>query len=203
MHFHFLDSYAHIDSPLRRLPAGVKVAVALAVVVVVVVAPPSPIFLACVALFLVLLLAASNIPGAFIVKRLIFLEPFVLGVAVLSLLQPNGRTVFALIVARSTLCLLTMILLSNTTPFSDLLAVMKRARVPRLLVTTIALMHRYLYVLLDESGRMSRARACRTFKRSRRHSWLNLATVMAQLFSRSTERAERIYTAMCARGWKT
>jgi energy-coupling factor transporter transmembrane protein EcfT len=29
-----------------------------------------------------------------------------------------------------------------------------------------------------------------------------MATVISQLFIRSSERAERIYAAMCARGWR-
>jgi cobalt/nickel transport system permease protein len=75
-------------------------------------------------------------------------------------------------------------------------------RVPGLLITTIALMHRYLFVLADEAERMRRARASRTFARRRRFHWHTLASVAGQLFIRASERAERIYDAMCARGWK-
>ena len=105
---------------------------------------------------------------------------------------------------RSTLCLLTMVLLSNTTPFSAILQVLRRVRVPGLFVTTLALMYRYLFVLVNEAERMHRARASRTFTRksSRHHLWRALGTVIGQLFVRSTERAERIYAAMLARGWK-
>ena len=105
-------------------------------------------------------------------------------------------------VVKTTLCLLTMILLSNTTPFSALLGVMQRVRVPRLLISTLALMYRYLFVLTDEAQRMRRARASRTFQSGRWWTWRTLATVIGQLFIRSTERAERIYAAMAARGWQ-
>jgi cobalt/nickel transport system permease protein len=63
-------------------------------------------------------------------------------------------------------------------------------------------MHRYLFVLVDEGERMRRARASRTFVRRRGHQWQTLATIVGQLFVRASERAERIYAAMCARGWK-
>jgi cobalt/nickel transport system permease protein len=49
---------------------------------------------------------------------------------------------------------------------------------------------------------MRRARASRTFERQRRMRWHLLGTVVGQLFVRASERAERIYAAMCARGWK-
>jgi cobalt/nickel transport system permease protein len=80
--------------------------------------------------------------------------------------------------------------------------VLQRVRVPGLLITTIALMHRYLFVLADEAERMRRARLSRTFTRGKRFGWGSLATVVGQLFVRASERAERIYDAMCARGWK-
>jgi len=66
----------------------------------------------------------------------------------------------------------------------------------------VALLYRYLFVLLDEMERMNRARHSRTFTQHRWRTWKNLASVIGQLFVRSTERAERIYAAMCARGWK-
>ena len=88
------------------------------------------------------------------------------------------------------------------TPFAALLAVLRRLRCPAILVTTLALMYRYLFVLMDETERMNRARRSRTFTRQRWWEWKILADVIGQLFVRSTERAEQIYAAMCARGWK-
>jgi cobalt/nickel transport system permease protein len=79
---------------------------------------------------------------------------------------------------------------------------MKRLGVPRLLVTILALLYRYLFVLIDEAERLNRARASRTFSSNRRKKWHMLASLIGQLFVRSTERAERIYAAMTARGWK-
>jgi len=49
---------------------------------------------------------------------------------------------------------------------------------------------------------MQRARASRTYSNRRRVTWSSLSAVIAQLFIRSVGRAERIYLAMCARGWK-
>ena len=146
--------------------------------------------------------AASGIPWRFLVRRLLLLEPFVLGVAVLALFQPGGWHLFLVLVAKCTLCLLTMLLLSNTTPFADMLRVLRAARVPALLVTTLSLMYRYLSVMVDETQRMRRARMSRTFRAERRWAWRTMATVVTQLFIRTTERAERIYAAMCARGWR-
>ena len=155
------------------------------------------------AALLVVVAAVSRVPARRLLTRLLVVEPLALGVAALSLLQPDGPRVFAATLARSTLCLFAMVLLSATTRFPDLLRVLWSARVPSLLVTTLALMHRYLFVLAEEAGRMQRARRSRAFTRDRAAVWRGAASVAAQLFVRGSERAERIYAAMCARGWRT
>ena len=203
MRHDFLDRWSRLDSPIHRLPAGVKLPAALGLVVLVVALPRASwrAFLG-IAVLLIGVAVLSRIPIRFIAWRLLTLEPLALGVAGLALFQPDGGRIFATLLAKTTLCLFTMILLSNTTPFSALLAVMRRARIPALLVSTLALMYRYLFVLTDEAQRMRRARMSRTFRPGRWWTWRILATVIGQLFVRSTERAERIYAAMAARGWK-
>lgn len=207
MHVHILDTYSHLKSPVHRVPAALKLCIALAVVITASLLPatrPAILlgFIVPTAFVLLLVAAASQIPGPFLLRKMIFLEPLALGAALLALLKPHGGIAFAMLAARSTLCLFTMILLANTTPFSEILKVFRRLRVPAILLATLALMYRYLYVLLDESRRMTRARACRTFKGGRTMSWTNSASVASQLVVRSSARANRTYAAMCARGWQ-
>jgi cobalt/nickel transport system permease protein len=191
------------DSLVYRLPAALKLGVALVIIVVTVLAPVQwQAWFIGVAVLLVLMAGLSRLPLFFLFRRLLVLSPFVLGVVLVNVFQPAGRDKWLAVAVKSVLCLLTVILVSNTTPFSQILQVLKSIRVPALLITTLALMHRYLFVLMDESERMRRARASRTFTRGRRFHWNTLATVVGQLFVRASERAERIYDAMCARGWK-
>jgi cobalt/nickel transport system permease protein len=195
--------HSHRDSPVSRLPAVFKLGVALVIIVGTVLVPPWAVgWFAGVSLLLVIAVALSRIPPLFLLKRLAWLSPLILGVALVNALQPTARTSWLTVAARSTICLLTVILVSNTTPFSGILRVLKAVRVPGLLITTIALMHRYLFVLVEEAERMRRARASRTFTRRRGARWQASSSVVGQLFLRASERAERIYDAMCARGWK-
>lgn len=199
----FIDRYSRLASPLHHLPAGFKTAATLALIVAVAAAPRGWIPLFAVAAGLLLILAAvSRIPASFLLRRLLLVEPFVIGVALLSLFQPAGWRLFLILVARSTICLFALILFSNTTPFSEVLAVLRRVHVPGIFVTLLALMYRYIFVLLDESARLQRARASRSFGPRGTRRWRGVAQMAGQLFVRSTERAERIYEAMCARGWR-
>ena len=203
MRHDFVDRHSRLDSPIHRLPAAVKLVAALVLVGVIVLIPPLRyLLLIPPALLLLTIVAVSGIPWRFIILRMILLEPFVLGAATLALFQPGGWRLFLFLVSKCSLCLLAMVLLSNTTPFGELLRVLKAAHVPSLLITTLSLMYRYLFVMVDEAHRMKRARMSRTFVTNRARTWQTSATVISQLFLRASERAERIYGAMCARGWK-
>ena len=141
-------------------------------------------------------------PLAHTVRRLLVVEIFIVGLALLSFLNPAATPLVLAAIIKSNLCVFTMLLLTWTTPFVDILEELRRLRLPSVMLTTLALMYRYLPVLGEESRRMQRARASRTFSGRRHIVWSNLTTIIGQLFIRSAERAERIYLAMCARGWK-
>ena len=84
---------------------------------------------------------------------------------------------------------------------------LRAVRTPALLLTTIALMYRYLFVLTDEAPadepgpRLPHLHADAAGWGRFLH-WRTLGDVIGRLFVRSSDRAERIYDAMCARGWK-
>lgn len=204
MKLHLLEHrHWSTDTVIHRMPAELKLGAGLALITLTVLLPSTAIqWYLCAAGLLALVTLASRISTWFLLKRLLLLAPFVLGVTLVNAFQPAHRAHWPWLLARSALCLLTVILVSNTTPFSEVLRVLRRIHVPALLITTIALMHRYLFVLAEEAERMRRARACRTFTMCRRWQWPVLATVAGQLFIRASERAERIYAAMCARGLK-
>jgi cobalt/nickel transport system permease protein len=202
MHPATIERHTTLGSPIHRLPPAVKVAGAIMLVAGIAILPLSQArWLAVPAGLLVALLPLSRLPLRFVLRRLLLLEPLVIGVSCMALFQDDGGRRFAFLVTKTTLCLLTMIILAGTTPFSAMLRVLRNAHVPSLLITTLALMYRYLFVLTDEATRMRRARAARTFAPTHSRRWRLSASVIAQLFLRAAGRAQRIYLAMCARGW--
>jgi cobalt/nickel transport system permease protein len=151
-----------------------------------------PLLLLCALLAKVRLRALS--------ARLAVALPFVLGVASLSLFKHAGFEQFLALLVKSGVSISTLQLLAQTTPIYELLRVLRRAHVPEVLCTTISLLHRYLFVMADESKRMRRARAGRTLHASRFALWRALGSSIGLLFVRTVSRAERVHTAMRARG---
>lgn len=188
---------------IHRASPRLKLMGALVLIVPTALMPRRPDWLYLLpAAILLLLWALCGMPLRHALRRLLVVEVFILGVALFALVSPAAKPIFFGALLKSNLCVLAMLLLAWTTPFHQVLQELRRWRFPSVMLTTLALMYRYLPVLAEESHRMSRARASRTFARRRLAAWQDLSLVIAQLFVRSAERAERIYLAMCARGWK-
>ena len=188
---------------LHRAPPRLKLAAAMLIVIVTTLLPrrPDALYLA-PAVVLLCVWIGCRMPLVHTLRRLMAAEFFILGIVLLSLFTPSAGPIVLAAVIKSNLCVFTMLLLTWTTPFHEILLVLRRLRLPTVMLTTLTLMCRYLPVLAEESRRMQRARASRTFSRSRRLAWRSLTTIIGQLFIRGAERAERIYLAMCSRGWK-
>jgi cobalt/nickel transport system permease protein len=188
---------------LHRAPPRLKLVAALVLVTGTALLPRrlGPVYFAPAAVLGGLWLA-SRMPLLYALRRLLVAQTFILGIALLSLFSPSARPGFPATVSKSNLCILALLVLGWTTPFPELLQALRRLRLPSVMLTTLALMYRYLPVLAEEARRMERARASRTFSRRRRMAWQNLGAILGRLFVRTADRAERIYLAMCARGWR-
>jgi cobalt/nickel transport system permease protein len=208
MRLEFLERYSEGDGPLHRLDARLKL-VATVLYVVIVVATPLGAWrgLAAEGLALALLLGLSRVPPRDLIAR--WLGFFVLVgflAAMVALSHPERArlglaTVALAVLAKNSLAFLAMLLLANVTPFRSLMDAMARLGVPKVLVATLQLMYRYLWVLTDELERMLQARRARTFRRSGRVGWASLTGLMGALLLRAIERGERVHAAMLARGW--
>lgn len=120
----------------------------------------------------------------------------------------EGLRRFLTILAGSWLSVQVALLLAFTTPFHDLVDGLRELRVPKIIISIISFMYRYLAVLSDEGGRMLRARDARAAAGEGRSGgsirWRAAVTgrMVGSLFLRAYERSERIYAAMQARGFE-
>lgn len=122
-------------------------------------------------------------------------------------LSGEGIRMVLTIMLKSWVSVQAAALLIFTTQFHDLLEGLARLRLPKLMVSIISLMYRYLAVLLGEAQRMMRARSSRqaTPPGVKRPpvTWQAkvVGNMVGALFIRSYERSERVYLAMQSRGY--
>ncbi|MEW6718743.1 MAG: cobalt ECF transporter T component CbiQ [Chloroflexota bacterium] len=169
----------------------------------------------------------ADIPMEYVLKRSLVMLPFVLAAMTIIFTLPGppigtlqlrewqvvisetGVVRFLSILLRSWISIQIAILLVATTPIPDLLHAFVHLRVPKVLVSIVSFMYRYLFVLVDEAMRLLRAREARSAqplpgKKGSSMLWRARVTgnMAGQLFIRSYDRSDRVYNAMLARGFR-
>ena len=204
-------------SPVHRLDPRAKIVGLLAVTLVAVTTPFAawPVYVAC-AVVLAAVAALAGVGAGEIWRRIRFVLPLVLLVAVfVPLVREGGRTwelgpltvheaglqIFGAVAAKATIGTVAAVLLAATTSFPSVLRGLEAMRVPRLLILIAAFMYRYLFVIVEEAGRMRAALAARGFRPRTALGAGALGRVATAMFLRTYARGERVYHAMLARGY--
>ena len=221
MRHHFLDHYWTIESPIHRVDPRFKIIVSFMMLLSIVLTPNSRfIDYALFAPLIATMIIVSKIPIGAVLRRMMVIIPLVCLIAV-SLpftvpgpaiakfhfiipltLSETGLTQFAAVVIKATLAVWIMTLLTTTTRFRDLIAGMQKLHLPSIFTSILGFMYRYIFLFIDEAEHINIGRASRSFGR---HPWLKMkgfGWMLSSLFVRSFERGERIYQAMCARGFE-
>jgi cobalt/nickel transport system permease protein len=221
-----LEPYRVADSLIHRLDARLKLLATLAFVLTATSLPPSA-WLALLSLGVIAaaLVFASRVSPSTALKRSLVALPFAGMIALSIPFTHGGQTLWSMqlgrwtlavtdqgliawtsLVVKAWLSVLVSGLLVATTPFPALLKAMQALYVPRILVTIISFMYRYLFVLVDEAMRLQTARLARSAGGARAGGTVFwrikvLGGMIGSLFIRSYERSERIYHAMLSRGY--
>ncbi|MBO7521733.1 MAG: hypothetical protein J6T16_05795 [Opitutales bacterium] len=112
----------------------------------------------------------------------------------------GGIVSFFTLLMKAFLCAGAVLFLVLTTPVNAIAGGLRRFKMPCVLVLQIVLTLRYLEVLLEEASRMGGAYALRA-PASRGVHFKDWPKIVARLFLRSLDRAQRIYEAMLCRGF--
>jgi cobalt/nickel transport system permease protein len=218
---HLAEPYHAGTSPWHRANAKAKLLIVVAFILTLSLLPAgSWDGLALAAGLLWIAIFSAGLRAGWLFKRSLWALPFLLAALPLPFTTP-GQPLFAdwpisyegtlrllTILMRSWLSVQAALLLVATTPFYEILWGLHGLRVPRLLVSVVALMYRYLFVLADEAGRLLRARSARAALLPGRRPpgllWQArvAGNMVGVLFVRAIERSERVYAAMLARGYQ-
>jgi len=195
-----IEVVAAKDSPVHRLDPRVKILGLIGLVFVAVTLPTGAwAAFGALAAILVALAAASRLRPAYVLGRMTIETPFLLAAALLPFTAENGLALGATVALKVSISVLAMVILSSTTPFPSLLRGFETLKVPRLVLTIVAFMWRYLHVLAGEVSRMKRARDARGYSASRLWQAASTGPLIATLFVRSLQRGEHVYLAMMGR----
>jgi len=137
------------------------------------------------------------------VVRFLAVLPFALLMGVSAWFSHLSLSRWLEVVGKALCSIAAMSLLTLTTPFPDFLRALEQLHLPKLFVMLLAFLYRYGDVLYQETAQLERAWAARYFGKFWLKQWIHMGHVLASLFVRSYERAERIFAAMQARGFSS
>jgi cobalt/nickel transport system permease protein len=160
----------------------------------------------------VLIFSLAELPVAKVLKRVLLVGPFIIGIGILNplfdhekivlggIVFSRGWVTFLSIFIKYGLTVTASILLIATTGMDKLGAALRMIKVPRVFVLQLLLTYRYISVLIEEVSRMQRAYSLRApgEKGIRLSVWGSFA---GQLILRTFDRAQRVYQSMSLRGF--
>lgn len=215
-----IDQYAY-SNRLKQVHPGEKTAFALVTLVIALVAPQPSLPAIILALMAGATISAAGIPARFYLQ--LFLLPFsflLAGVAMIAftvtshpLPDLKGLTILGWtlgvtpasihlagkIFFKSLGAVSCLYFLSLTTPMIDILSVLKKLRIPALLVDLISLTYRFIFVLLATVNDIYTAQAARLGYASLKTSYHSLGQLAANLFIKTYRRSRELFTALTAR----
>jgi cobalt/nickel transport system permease protein len=210
-----LEALSRQDSAVHRLDPRAKLLATIAFLAVVVSWGRYEVLgLVPFAAFPLVLCAAGRVPFGFVARKLLIAAPFVLllgafnpifdtaprelagGVAI-----SGGWMSYLSIVLRFALTVAAAIALVAVTGMNPVCAAAERLGAPRIFVSQLALLYRYLFVLAAQAQRMQRASELRAPGRRRLPIAL-FGSLVGHLLLRTLDRAQRIHVAMRCRGFE-
>ena len=211
----FLDQLSYKQTFIHALDARIKLIVTLLFLFTVIsfskyeIVALLPYFL-----YPVLLFSLGEIPFGFILKKVAIVSPFAVFIGIFNPLLDPGQVVlfqgmtisagwlsFFSILLKFSLSVSAALLLVSTTSFPGVCHACRQLGVPSIFVSQLLFLYRYIFVLMEETMRIVRARDMRSFA-GRGRGIRVFVRIIGTLFLRTVERAERVYDAMLSRGFQ-
>lgn len=202
-HAHHMDEHAK-SSWLWRLDARAKLVGVLAFVVASALMTRTELVLA--SLCLALLMAASSmIPASHLARAYLGAAPFI-AIASLSIGLYGGLQTGLNMAARTSACVIALLVLASGTETFALFAGLRRLKVPAVITTLLMLTYKFILLLGEELSRMLLARRARGFRPGRsltdRYGLKVLSYTAGMVLVRASGKADRTYEGLKSRGFE-
>jgi cobalt/nickel transport system permease protein len=221
---HFIDDFAY-NNRLRKIDPAFKAGLVGVILAVCILAGVPHVGLASTLVITLLAVGPAAIPlkvfGRVLLAEFAFFLLATVGVAVsITITSPLSINPWAiqigplwfssspamlenalLIITRVMGCASAMNFLALTTPMVEVIGLLRRLRVPELILDLMTLMYRYIFVLLESLDRMVLAQEVRMGFNGWRRSFNSAGQIGANLFIEAFRRSKKLEIALQGRGW--
>lgn len=117
-------------------------------------------------------------------------------------LSHEGLSQAGVVLARALAAVTCLYLLALTTPLTEVVALLRRLGMPRLLLELMVLAYRQIFSLMQIAGEMTVAQKSRLGYATTGNSLRSLAALSANLYLRAHQRSRHLYRGLLARGYE-
>ena len=210
----YIERLSSLNTPIHRLDPRAKLITTLVFIAAVVSFDKYKVSnLLIFFIFPVITAGMGNIPYKYLAKNILYVSPFAVLVGIFNpafdreIMVTIGNTgisggwiSFLSILIRFTLTVSAGFIMIGTSGFFSICVALEKLKVPRLFVVQLMFLYRYIFVLIEETIGLIRARALRSFD-GRGMGMVVAGSMMGHLLLRTINRARRIHLSMMSRGF--
>lgn len=161
----------------------------------------------------VLMMSLAEVPVHQMLRRVLLVLPFVLFAGLSNLILENQHVVtlwqfaitqgmlsFTTLIFKTVLSVLALFILMATTPFEELIQLLRGFKTPPIILGLMEMTYRYLGTLMVETQNVVTAYKLRSGG-LKAVEMGHMGSLIGQLLIKSLDRAERVYAAMKCRGY--
>lgn len=215
-----LDELASKDSPIHNLDGRIKLI--STVLIIVISAFSGNIFIPIVLeIFLLIVISVAKLSYINSFKRIAMLLPFGGAIIIFQPFVQPGNVIWSyswmtvtdvginwaiLLIFRIITSLTSIVILSSTSPMQQIVASLRRLKMPKDLAMILSIMVRFLFMFIDELAAIRRSQKSRNFHINSKltpYKWRvkQVGYTIAMMFVKSYEQGERVYKSMISRGF--
>ena len=156
-----------------------------------------------IVLYPLILFKFGKVPVKFILKKVLFILPLILGFSVINLIIDFSYSEIYFSVLLIFKCIFTLIgalLLMVTTGINNLAFGLKKLKIPNILIMQILMLHRYIILMMEECYRVKSAYELRTLG-EKSMTMKDYGQIVGQMLLKTIDRSEKVYEAMKLRGF--
>lgn len=156
-----------------------------------------------IVLYPLILFKFGKVPVKFILKKVLFIVPLILGLSVINLIIDFSYSEIYFSVLLIFKCIFTLVgalLLMVTTGINNLAFGLKKLKIPNILIMQILMLHRYIILMMEECYRVKSAYELRTLG-EKSMTMKDYGRIIGQMLLKTIDKSEKVYEAMKLRGF--
>ena len=200
-----IDELGDMNTKIHKIDSAIKIIVTIIYVIKILSIKQFTILnIICIVLYPLILFIIGKVQIKFILKKVIYVFPIILGLSVINLIIAFSYSEIyfsVLLLFKCTFALVGALLLIVTTGINNLAFGLKKLKIPNILIMQILMLHRYVILMMEECYKVKSAYELRTLG-EKSMTMKDYVQIVGQMFLKTLDISENVYEAMKLRGFE-